>query len=245
MPFYEREEQILNILSEYDQMPLPALAEQLFVSLPTLRRDLTKLEKKGLVVKKYGSVSLIKNPADAQIAFSFRAEEQNSSKHIMAKRAALQIKDGDTVMLDAATSTYFIVPYLTELKNIIVITSGAKTALLLAQYGIPNICTGGRMINKSFSYTGNDAIETVRRYNADIAFVSCRGLSMDGKVSDNSIEENEVRRAMLKQSKRKMLLCDGQKLGKTYLHNLCDASSFDEIICDIPLPEAFSKRKKR
>ena len=245
MPFYEREEQILNILSEYDEIPLIALAEQLFVSLPTLRRDLIKLEKKGLIVKKYGSVSLIKNPADAQIAFSFRAEEQNSSKHIMAKRAAQQIKDGDTVMLDASTSTYFIVPYLTELKNIIVITSGAKTALLLAQYGIPNICTGGRMINKSFSYTGSDALETISHYNADIAFVSCRGLSMDGEVSDNSIEENEVRRAMLKHSRRKILLCDGRKIGKIYLHNLCDASVFDEIICDTALPERLTKRKNR
>ena len=241
MPFYEREEQILNILSEYESIPLTALAEQLFVSLPTLRRDLTKLEKKGLIVKKYGSVSLIKNSADAQIAFAFRAEEQSTSKHLMARQAVLQIKEGDTVMLDAATSTYFIVPYLAELKNIIVITSGAKTALLLAQYGIPNICTGGRMINKSFSYTGNDAIETVMRYNADIAFVSCRGLSMEGKVSDNSIEENEVRRAMLRQSKRKVLLCDGRKLGKTYLHNLCDAADFDEIISDVPIPDRFRR----
>lgn len=242
MPYYEREEQILKILSEYESISLTKLSEQLFVSLPTLRRDLIKLEKKGLVLKKYGSVSLVKYPADTQIAFSLRAEEQSASKHLMAKRAVEQIKDGNTVMLDAATSTYFIVPYLTELKNIIVITSGAKTALLLAQYGIPNICTGGRMINKSFSYTGNDAIETVMRYNADVAFVSCRGLSLDGRVSDNSIEENEVRRAMLRQSKKKILLCDGQKFGKTYLHNLCDTSDFDEIISDTALPKSLQKR---
>ena len=237
MPFYEREEQILNILAKNDHCPLTSLAEQIFVSLPTLRRDLAKLEKKGLIIKKYGSVSLIRHPADAPIAFSFRAEEQNASKQTMAKLAVQQIKEGDTVMLDAATSTYYIVPYLAELKNVIVITSGAKTALLLAQYGVQNICTGGRMINKSFSFTGNDAIETVMRYNADIAFVSCRGLSLDGKVTDNSIEENEVRRAMLKQSKRKILLCDGQKIGRTCLHNLCNVSDFDEIISNVPLPE--------
>ena len=237
MPFYEREEQILNLLAKCDEITLTALAEQLFVSLPTIRRDLNKLEKKKMVMKKYGSVSLIRDPADATIAFSFRATEQSEPKHVMAKQAVRQIKDGDTIMMDATTSTYFIVPYLTELKNIIVITSGAKTAMLLAQYGIQNICTGGRMINKSFSYTGNDAIETIMRYNADVAFVSCRGLSMEGKVTDNSIEENEVRRAMLKQSKRKILLCDGQKVGRTCLHNLCNASDFDEIISNVELPK--------
>lgn len=245
MPFYEREEQILNILSEYDSIPLTKLSEQLFVSLPTLRRDLIKLEKKGLILKKYGSVSLIKNPADAQIAFSFRAEEQNASKYIMAKQAVQRIKEGNTIMLDAATSTYFIVPYLTELKNIIVITSGAKTALLLAQYGIPNICTGGRMINRSFSYTGPDALETVNHYNADIAFVSCRGVSKEGLVTDNSIEENEVRRAMLKRAKQRFLLCDGQKLGKTCLHNLGSLSDFDDVICDIALPKELSEQLKK
>lgn len=244
MPFYEREEQILQFISEYESVSLTKLAEYLFVSLPTLRRDLAKLEKKGLVVKKYGSVSLVKNPADRQIAFSLRAEEQSASKHLMAKLAVSQIRDGDTVMLDAATSTYFIVPYLTELKNIIVITSGAKTSILLAQYGIPNICTGGKMINKSFSYTGSDAIDTVMRYNADVAFVSCRGLSLDGNVSDNSIEENELRRAMMRQSKKKILLCDAQKIGKTYLHNLGKLSDFDEIISDKALPKALADHMK-
>ncbi|MBQ8214240.1 MAG: DeoR/GlpR transcriptional regulator [Clostridia bacterium] len=243
MPFYEREEQILKILNEYENIPLITLSEMLFVSLPTLRRDLIKLEKKGLIVKKHGSVSLIKYPADTQIAFSLRAEEQNASKHLMAKRAVALIKDGSTIMLDAATSTYFIVPYLTEFKNIIVITSGAKTALLLAQYEIPNICTGGKMINKSFSYVGNDAIETVMRYNADVVFVSCRGLALDGRVSDNSIEENEVRRAMLRRSRKKVLLCDGQKIGKSYLHNLCEASEFDEIISDTALPKDLNQHR--
>ena len=222
-------------------MPLTKLSERLFVSLPTLRRDLIKLQKKGLIEKKYGSVSLIKYPADRQIAFALRAEEQNDSKLLMARRAVALVKEGNTVMLDAATSTYFIVPYLAELKNIIVITSGAKTALLLAQHGIPNICTGGKMINKSFSYTGNDALATVMRYNADIAFVSCRGLSEEGLVSDNSIEENEVRLAMMRQAKKKVLLCDGQKIGKTYLHNLCRASDFDEIISDGALPKSLYK----
>ena len=99
------------------------------------------------------------------------------------------------------------------------------------------------MINKSFSYVGNDAIETVMRYNADVVFVSCRGLALDGRVSDNSIEENEVRRAMLRRSRKKVLLCDGQKIGKSYLHNLCEASEFDEIISDTALPKDLNQHR--
>ena len=93
------------------------------------------------------------------------------------------------------------------------------------------------MINRSFSYIGNDALNTVSHYNADVVFFSCRGLSLDGFASDNSIEENQIRMAMMKQSAKKILLCDSSKVGKTYLHNLCHVSEVDEVICETALPQ--------
>lgn len=244
MPYYEREHKITDILSEHDSMPLTELAQQLFISLPTLRRDLIRLEKKGLVIRGHGKVSPIKNPADTKVPFSLRETEQTPAKRLMAKKAAEHIKDGSIIMLDASTSAYCIVPHLAEVKNIIVITSGAKTAMLLARYGIPNICTGGRMINKSLSYVGYDAISTIERYNADIAFFSCRGLSDDGIPSDTSAEENDIRRAMMRRSKKNILLCDSQKTGKTYLNNLCRPEKLDLIISDIDLSETIKTAKK-
>ena len=241
MPFYERETKIMDLIASCENISLADLAAKLFISLPTLRRDLIKLEKKGLIIRGHGKVSPAKNPADIKIPFSLRESEQNKAKNQMAKAAASHIKDGDTVMLDASTSAYCIVPYLAEFKNIMVITSGAKTALLLAQYGISNICTGGRMINKSFSYIGNDAITTLSRYNADVAIFSCRGLSDDGMPSDSSAEENDVRRAMMRRAKKKILLCDSRKIGKVYLNNLCEPRDIDEIISDAKISENILK----
>ena len=88
------------------------------------------------------------------------------------------------------------------------------------------------MINGSYSYVGGDALSAISKYNADIAFFSCRGLSDDGIPSDTSIEENDVRRAMIKNAKRKILLCDSKKTGKTYLNNLCMPDEIDLVICD-------------
>ncbi len=56
-------------------------------------------------------------------------------------------------------------------------------------------------------------------------------------MSDNSIEENDVRRAMMRSAKKKMLLCDDNKIGKKYLNNLCSISEFDEIISNVKIPE--------
>lgn len=244
MPFYEREQRITEILSGCDSMPLTELAQQLFISLPTLRRDLIRLEKKGLVIRGHGKVSPVNNPADIKIPYSLRETEQTPAKRLMAKKAAEYVKDGSIVMLDASTSAYCIVPHLADKKNIIVITSGAKTAMLLARYGISNICTGGKMINKSFSYVGFDAISTIERYNADIAFFSCRGLSGKGVPSDTSAEENDIRRAMMHRSKKSILLCDSQKINKTYLNNLCRPHELDRIISDKELPEGIILKGK-
>ena len=237
MPYYEREQKILDILYRCDTIELKDLAKQLFVSLPTLRRDLIRLEKKGLAVRGHGNVSPAKSSADAKIPFALRENEQTPEKNIMAKRAASYVKEGYTVMLDASTSAYCMVPYLAGIKNIIVITCGAKTAMLLAHYGITTVCTGGIMINKSLSYIGYDAVSTLERYNADIAFFSCRGLTKDGIPTDSSAEENHIRRVMIKQSARKYLLCDSRKIGKVYLNNLCGAEDLDGIISDADLTE--------
>jgi DeoR family fructose operon transcriptional repressor len=88
------------------------------------------------------------------------------------------------------------------------------------------------MTQESYSYIGPDAERTLSGYNADVAFFSCRGLTEDGKASDTSIMENSVRRIMMKNSKRKFLLCDSSKIGKKYLSCLCDEKELDGIICD-------------
>lgn len=237
MPFYERQDKILNALLEKECMTTQELSSKLFVSVPTLRRDLIKLEQLGKIIRIHGGAQLVKKSADEKIPILLREQEQNDAKEIMARKAVELVRDGDIIMLDGSTSAYSIIPHLTSFKNLIVITSSAKSSFLLGRMGINNICTGGKMITRSLSYIGEDAERTVKRYNADIVFFSCRGLSMDGKLTDNSIEENSLRKVMLRHAKKKVFLCDSSKLDHTYLNNLCHLSDVDEIICESVLPE--------
>jgi len=241
MPFYEREEYILKLLAEKQTMNNQELAQKLYISTPTLRRDLEKLEKKGLIRRTHGGCELQKRAADEKIPFYFRENEHSSSKVSIAKQALSYIKDGDIIMLDGTTTSYHIVPFLSQFKDLIVITSGAKTSYTLGTMGIKNICTGGEMITKSLSYVGAEAIHTIQKYNADVCFFSCRGLSLDGRLTDNSKEENYVREEMMRHAKKKIFLCDSSKIGQSGYHNLCHVSEVDEIICDETLPENIEK----
>ena len=237
-----RETEILKILDKNYSVSIKELAKTLFASEPTIRRDLSRLEEKKLVIRTHGRV--IANPiaADANIALSAREQQMYGVKRALAEAAAALVADGSVIMLDASTTASHLVRYLEKRSEIIVITSGIKTAYMLGQTNIKFICTGGEAINASYSLIGPSALHTIGTYNADICFVSCHGLSPEGHVTDTSVPENEVRRAILRQSKRKVLLLDSTKIGNGCWHNLCDVSEFDDVVCNAPLPDGLQNK---
>lgn len=234
----ERQNQIIRLLEQNPRITVRELAQALSFSEPTIRRDFTELHKKGIITKCYGGAILNQGKADREIPFVLRENEKSRPKAEMGLQASRFISDGMVIMLDGSTSAYHLVPYLAKFKDIIVITSGAKTAVALAELQIPVYCTGGRMRTNSFSYVGREAEEMVERFNADAVFFSCHGLSADGRMSDLSVEEASLRRVMLRKSRKKYLLCDSSKFDKVYFYDMGDISELDAVISDKTLPES-------
>lgn len=231
MPIYNRENQYIQLLAQKPHS-VKELSQKLFISEPTVRRDIVLLQKKELAVCKRGIVTLKANSPDQRIPLFIRHLEQNEAKQVIARKATRHIKDGYVIMLDASTTAFHLLPYLTEFKNILVITNGAKTALESASMGIRTICTGGELVTESFCYVGTDAEDILKRYNADVAFFSSRGLSDDGIITDNSILENSMRRIMIQNAKESYLMCDKSKFGKKYLNTLCSSKEITDVISD-------------
>lgn len=234
----ERHSRIIDELRENPEISVKELARKLYVSEPTVRRDLTALHDKGIITKMYGGAVLNPTNAFCEIPFSMRATEQSDVKNEMGKRAAAMVEDGMSIMLDGSTSAYHMVPHLAHHKNLIAITSGAKTALMLAEANIRTFCTGGQMIIHSYSYVGAQAEAFVENFNADVLFFSCHGLDGEGMMTDNAIEESNLRKVMFKHAKRKILLCDSSKIGKRCVYNMGSIEDIDEVISDAELPEA-------
>ena len=211
----QRQRRILEELEKKPDITVRELAKLLYVSEPTIRRDFTELSSKGIITKVYGGAILHQGAADREIPFFFREQEKSSVKTRMGAAAAELVKDGMVVMLDGSTSAYHLIPYLAQRKDLIVITSGAKTAVALAEANIRTFCTGGQMLIHSFSYVGEQAESFIRNINADILFFSCRGLTDSGYMTDLSIEEANLRKVMFQYSRQKILLCDSSKFGHT------------------------------
>ncbi len=237
----ERQRRILELLQEKPDVAVRELAGLLYVSEPTIRRDLTELHRKGCITKVYGGAVLNQGAADGEIPFLLREKEQSGVKDGICARAAEYVRDGMVVMLDGSTSAYHMVPYLARRKDVIAITSGAKTAVALAEANVRTFCTGGQMLIHSFSFVGRQAEDFVRSVNADVLFFSCHGLTEDGRMTDRAIEEANLRMAMFRCASKRVLLCDGSKLGKTCFYNMGTVRDIDAVISDVPLPPAVAE----
>ena len=227
----DREKQILEILLKEKEVKVRQLAKALFISEPSVRRDLQNLEKQNLIKRTHGGAMLEESALSKnKIPFLLREYEQSSAKSIIAEKAIDLICDNDVIFLDASTSCYYLIPFLVTKRNLTVITNGVKALTKLAEYGINTVSTGGALLNSCLALVGDEAYKTIEKYNADIAFFSCRGVSESGYLTDISPEENNVRRKMIKHSKKAYLLCATDKFGKSYFHNLCHENDINGII---------------
>ena len=227
----DREKQILEILLKQKKVSVKELADFLFISEPSVRRDLASLEKQNLIKRVHGGAMLEETMLSKnKIPFMIREYEQSSAKVLIAQKAIDLINDNDVIFMDASTSCYYLIPFLSSKRNITVVTNGVKALTKLAEYDINTISTGGTLVNSCLALVGEEAYKTIETFNADIAFFSCRGLSDDGYLTDIAPEENNIRKHMMKNSKKSYLLCASEKFGKKYFHNLCHKDELTGII---------------
>ncbi|MBQ8758816.1 MAG: DeoR/GlpR transcriptional regulator, partial [Clostridia bacterium] len=225
----QRQNDIMRLLGERKEMTVKELCAELFYSEATVRRDLTALEKKGLLKRSFGGAVLTESFSEQLPLFIRAAKNVPEKKHICAK-AAEYIKEGDTVFVDASTTTYFIAPYLKNIPNITVITNNPMLCVALSEMKIHNHCTGGEMLLDSVALAGSDTERFIRNIRADVCLISARGLAKNGEITDSSKAERDVKLAMIERSARRYFLCDLSKDGLVFQYKVGDASDFDEVI---------------
>ena len=224
----ERYNRIMAILKEKKNITVKELCSILYASPATIRRDLELLERRGLLTRSYGG-AVLNETFPSQVPLSVRTSQNQAEKKKIAAKAASFIKPGETIFMDASSTTYFMIPYLRNIPDITVITNNPNISLALAEYKTRNFCTGGEMLNDSIAFAGNHAEQFVRGIRANWLFFSSRGY--DGDVmTDSSKSERDVKRAMLECANKKVYLCDKHKENKTYSYVIADTMNVDYII---------------
>jgi DeoR/GlpR family transcriptional regulator of sugar metabolism len=240
-----RHKEILNILEKDGSVSIKKLTTTLYVSEATVRRDLIALEKAGIIKRTFGGAKAI-NDTKNQVPLSIRETLDSKAKNEICKQASQLVKEGDTIFLDGSSTVQYLVKYISDIKDITVVTYSIKTAELACHNHIKTYCSGGFMLENSLVCVGNKAVEFAKSINADICFISCKGVDFDGKFTDTSEEETVIRKEFMKNCNYRVMLMTQNKLRTKYLHTLCEISEVDCLISDGELPSNLtnSLRKK-
>ena len=238
-----QEKELLNFLQETQYASVEDLATKLQTSTSTIRRALNALQEKGLVTRTHGGAKL--NDENSFLpSFTYRIHQNSLEKKKIALAAIKLIKNGDIIFLDGTTSAFFIAEYLSEFENIRVITNGIDTLSLLSKNNIQAYSTGGYVNKENRSaLVGKYAENMIENFHADIVFFSAQSLSSGGEIYDCFEEENFIRKIMIKNADKKVLLCDSTKIGKTSPYHLCSVKDVDYIVSNQSLPDFIPKEK--
>ncbi len=228
----DRQEMILKTLQECRYTTAAALAEKMYASYSSIRRDLEELENAGLVTRSYGRVEIADhNPF--MISYPVRINKNHEQKRIIAKKASALIKEGDTIFIDSSSSCSFFAREIMHMKGITVITNNVELIGMATQSTANVICSGGMQTEPNrYALTGPIAESTFGNIHADWAVFSVRALTLGGKLYDVHYGETALRKVMLKNAEKKLFLCDSSKLGTNSTYYQCDLGSIDCLACD-------------
>ncbi|WP_020598444.1 DeoR/GlpR family DNA-binding transcription regulator [Spirosoma panaciterrae] len=233
----QRRDKILELLKEDGSAKVIDLARIFKVTEVTIRQDLEKLEKDGLVIKEHGGAYL-KNVEDQVRTFSLGNQENIDKKEVIANKCLEFIESGDSIILDSGSTTTEIAKKLRGYKNLTVITNALNIALILgAEPGIEVIMTGGEFKPPTLSLTGQKAADFFKGINVQKLFLATAGISLKSGLTYPSISDLVVKKAMIDAADTTYLVADSTKIGKSAFASLGALSLIDYIITDAGIEE--------
>jgi len=239
---HQRRDEILELLREDGSAKVVSLAKIFKVTEVTIRQDLEKLEKEGLVVREHGGVYL-KNVDDYVRSFSLAHQENMDKKEAIAKKCLEFIDPGDTIILDSGSTTTEIAKKIKGIKrDLTVITNAVNIALILgAEPGIELILTGGEFKPPTLSLTGQKAADFFYGLNVHKLFLATAGISLKSGLTYPGISDLVVKKAMIDAADVTYLVADSTKIGKTAFASLGALSLIHYIITDPGIKEKDKK----
>jgi DeoR family transcriptional regulator of aga operon/DeoR family fructose operon transcriptional repressor len=241
----ERRSRIIELLERRGSVAVDELAETFAVSLVTVRKDLSELEARGLLHRTHGGATYahksLFNPS-----FREKLHLQQAEKAAVARLALEFIEEGDSVILDAGTTTLLLAQIMkTRLRSVYVITNSVPVALELGETGWEILLTGGQVRHHSMALIGPATVRTLEGYHADKAFVSATGVSARRGYTTPNPYEAETKRAMIAAVDTVYALVDSSKLGLSTLASFAALGEVDVLLTDAKAPEGFLREMDR
>jgi DeoR family fructose operon transcriptional repressor len=228
----ERQQVILERARSRGRVDVAALAESFAVTAETIRRDLTVLERHGVLRRVHGGAIPVER-LGFEPAVSAREVIMTSEKERIAKAALAELPSEGSILLDAGTTTGQLADLLPMDRDLTVVTHSVNLAMQLTNR--PNLTVmlvGGRLRSRTLASVDAWALQALKDVHVEVAFMATNGLSPDRGLTTPDMAEAQVKRAAIASSRRCVLLCDHTKVGIDHFARFADLSEIDTLITD-------------
>ncbi|MBD1381328.1 DeoR/GlpR family DNA-binding transcription regulator [Metabacillus arenae] len=217
----ERHKLIVDLVKEKNVVKIQELVEVTNSSESTIRRDLTLLEDEKQVKRIHGGAAKLKGKLIEPDLIE-KSAANLLAKKLIAKHAASLIENGDSIFLDAGTTTLQMVPYLTNAENIVVVTNSISLIQPLIEKNIKTFLIGGYIKPRTAAMVGRGAIEGIKNYRFDKAFLGANGIHHELGYTTPDPDEANIKRFAVSLSREPFILADSSKLGEVSFSNIAD-----------------------
>lgn len=227
----ERTQFIIKTLQENKVASVSELSKAIQVTEETIRRDLEKLEKQGVISRVHGGAYLREGYGN-ETPTEVRGKIFQMEKEKIAKMSLSFIKDYDSILLDCSTTASYIAKEIkTSEKKISVVTNSLLVAKEVEDAThVRLILLGGEYKNSTKSFCGAVTVEALNHYYVDKVFISSAGISVETGMSDYTLEEATIRSKMIKQAKSCFYVADITKIGRNAIYRIGDLEDVDYLI---------------
>jgi DeoR family transcriptional regulator, fructose operon transcriptional repressor len=208
----ERQQIILSLVKEKGVVKLQELIEVTNASESTIRRDLIQLEDDKKLKRVHGGASLLQGKR-SEPSMTEKSFKNLHDKISIAKAAASFIEDGDSIFLDAGTTTHQMISFLDQ-KDLTVVTNGITLIEPLLEKGITTYLLGGAIKGSTRALIGRAAYETLKTYRFDKCFIGTNGVDLDYGYTTPDPEEALIKQTALELSQEGFILADHSKIGE-------------------------------
>jgi DeoR family transcriptional regulator, fructose operon transcriptional repressor len=236
----ERKQRILAALQRRPAVRIAELGRALRASHASVRRDLADLERAGLLKRTHGG-AVSASLAAFELSVAEKQDHYLSEKIAIAALAANLIQQGDTVFLDAGSTTRQIARELNDRRGITVVTNALNIAWELAPTDVELVLTGGQLRRGILSQVGPLAEQAIAALHVDKLFLAANGVDVEKGVTTPNLLEAQTKRAMVGRATEVILVADRSKFGRVTFGRICALERLHAVITDDGLPRETTK----
>lgn len=237
----ERRQHILALVSRDRRVLVSELSESLGISPITIRKDLDQLELQGLVQRTHGGALAPQSSTTIDPSLREKEQHQIEEKRRIAAAAARLVSNDQCVLLDSGTTTMMVARALREFSGLTVVTNALNIASELSETNCEIFLTGGTLRKNSFSLVGPMAEDMLAQIHGDILFLAVDGFDPKIGIMTPNVLEARVNRAMVKASRRVVVVCDSTKFDRSSMALIVPPSAIHTVITDDQISESHAQ----